>query len=416
MDRTSNETNNTNAKTEVEASVSGEGNEGAEGEHPVVRGTCATWEDMDLKDNLLRGIYGHGFETPSPIQQRAIGPILNGGDVIAQAQSGTGKTGTFVTSILQTIDNDLPEVQALIVAPTRELALQIDSEMKNIGFHLNVKTVRCIGKTDPKENIREVEDGAQVAIGTPGRMIYLIEKGKIRMDNVKMLVMDEADEMLSTGFLDQVKCILSEIPHDAQVCLISATMPPEMLELSKRFMKDPQKILVKADQLTLEGIKQFYIALEKEQYKLDTLLDLYDKLTITQAIIYVNTKRKVDWLAEKLRENNFTVSYIHGAMEQRERNQVMRQFRSGESRVLIATNLLSRGIDVQQVSLVLNYDLPQANDKESYLHRIGRSGRFGRKGVSINFITPTDLPVQRDLERYYNTQIEEMPMNISDYM
>merc|ERR1711920_284596 len=223
---------------------------------------------------------------------------------------------------------------------------------------------------------------------------------------------DEADEMLSRGFKDQIYESFQYMPESIQVALFSATMPLDVLEVTQRFMRDPIRILVKVDELTLEGIKQFFVMVEREDWKFDTLVDLYETLTITQAIIYCNTRRKVDWLTEKMQSKDFTVSAMHGDMEQRERDIIMREFRSGSSRVLITTDLLARGIDVQQVSLVINYDLP--TNRENYIHRIGRSGRFGRKGVAINFVTEEDVPYLRDIEAFYNTQIEEMPMNVAD--
>merc|ERR550532_1318435 len=218
--------------------------------------------------------------------------------------------------------------------------------------------------------------------------------------------------MLSVGFKDQIYDIFRMLPPDVQVCLFSATMPPAIMDLTEKFMRSPVRILVKKDELTLEGIQQFYVAIEKEDWKLDTLCDLYETLTISQAIIYCNTRRKADFLTDQLTKRDFTVSTMHSDLDQRERDLIMREFRSGSSRVLISTDLLARGIDVQQVSLVINYDLPQ--NMENYLHRIGRSGRFGRKGVAINFVTNSDLRTMRDVERYYHTQIEEMPMDIAD--
>merc|ERR1711985_113589 len=221
-----------------------------------------------------------------------------------------------------------------------------------------------------------------------------------------------ADEMLSRGFKDQIYDIFKCLPPNVQVCLFSATMAPEILELTGKFMRDAVRILVKKDELTLEGIRQFYVAIEKEEWKIDTLCDLYETVTITQAIIYCNTRRKVDYVAAEMSKRDFTVSTMHAELDQKERELIMREFRSGSSRVLISTDLLARGIDVQQVSLVINYDLPQ--DRENYIHRIGRSGRFGRKGVAINFITGDDVRQMRDIEQFYNTQIEEMPMNVAD--
>jgi translation initiation factor 4A len=217
---------------------------------------------------------------------------------------------------------------------------------------------------------------------------------------------------LSRGFKDQIYDVFQHLPSKVQVCLFSATMPAEILEISQRFMRSPVRILVKRDDVTLEGIKQFYVAVEREDWKLETLCDLYETLTITQAIIYCNTRRKVDWLTDKMQQRDFTVSSMHGDMTGAEREVIMKEFRSGSSRVLITTDLLARGIDVQQVSLVINYDLP--GNRENYIHRIGRSGRFGRKGVAINFVTTEDTRAMREIETFYNTKIEEMPMNVAD--
>ncbi|EDV21219.1 uncharacterized protein TRIADDRAFT_38231 [Trichoplax adhaerens] len=218
--------------------------------------------------------------------------------------------------------------------------------------------------------------------------------------------------MLSRGFKDQIYDIFQQLPPDIQVVLLSATIPDDVMEVTTKFMRDPIKILVQKEELTLEGIKQFYVAVELEEWKLETLCDLYETLTITQAVIFVNTRRKVEWLTQRLHERDFTVSAMHGDMDQKERDVIMREFRSGSSRVLITTDLLARGIDVQQVSLVINYDIP--TNRENYIHRIGRSGRFGRKGVAINFLTNDDVRLLKDIEQYYNTQIEEMPMNVAD--
>jgi len=227
-----------------------------------------------------------------------------------------------------------------------------------------------------------------------------------------MLVIDEADEMLGRGFKEQLYDIYRYLPPQTQVVLVSATMPHDVLEMTTKFMQDPVRILVKRDELTLEGIKQFFVAVEKEEWKFDTLCDLYDILTITQAVIFCNTRKKVIWLTAKMREANFTVSCMHGDMPQKERDSIMADFRGGKSRVLIATDVWGRGLDVQQVSLVINYDLP--NSRELYIHRIGRSGRFGRKGVAINFVKNDDIRILRDIEQYYGTQIDEMPMNVAD--
>ncbi|WAR28730.1 IF4A2-like protein [Mya arenaria] len=352
------------------------------------------FDDMSLREELLRGIYAYGFEKPSAIQARAILPCIKGRDVIAQAQSGTGKTATFSIAILEQLKVDFPECQALVLAPTRELAQQIQKVMIALGDYMGAQCHACIGGTAVRDDIQKLQSSTvHVVVGTPGRMF----------------VLDEADEMLSRGFKDQIYDVFRYMPQDIQVILLSATMPDEVLEVTKRFMREPIRILVKKEELTLEGIRQFYIQVEKEEWKLDTLCDLYETLTITQAVIFCNTRRKVDWLTEKMLSRDFTVSAMHGDMDQKERDVIMREFRTGSSRVLITTDLLARGIDVQQVSLVINYDLPA--NRENYIHRIGRGGRFGRKGVAINFITRDDERTLRDIEQFYNTQIEEMPMN-----
>jgi len=277
---------------------------------------------------------------------------------------------------------------------------------------LNVSSHACIGGTLVRDDINTLRHGVQIVVGTPGRVFDMVNRQIMVLDSVKLFVLDEADEMLSRGFKDQIYDIFQHLPPKVQVCLFSATMPPEILDISNKFMREPVRILVKKDELTLEGIKQFYVAVDKEEWKFETLCDLYETLTITQAIIYCNTRRKVDWLTDKMGQRDFTVSSMHGDMTGQERELIMKEFRSGSSRVLITTDLLARGIDVQQVSLVINYDLPA--NRENYIHRIGRSGRFGRKGVAINFVTVDDTRAMRELEVHYNTQIEEMPMNVAD--
>jgi len=373
---------------------------------------CENFDDMDLREELLRGIYAYGFEKPSAIQQRAIVPCIRGMDVIAQAQSGTGKTATFSIAVLQKIDTGMRETQALMLAPTRELAQQIQKVVMSLGDYMGAQCHACIGGTSVREDMRKLDDGQHIVVGTPGRVFDMISRKILRPNFIKQFVLDEADEMLSRGFKDQIYDVFRHLNQEIQVILLSATMPDEVLEVTSRFMRDPIRILVKKEELTLEGIRQFYISVEREEWKLDTLCDLYETLTITQAVIFSNTRRKVDWLTEKMHERDFTVSAMHGDMDQKERDVIMREFRSGSSRVLITTDLLARGIDVQQVSLVINYDLP--TNRENYIHRIGRGGRFGRKGVAINFVTEEDKRALQDIEKFYNTQIDEMPMNVAD--
>jgi len=386
-----------------------------ESENKVVTDTtpAQSFDELNLKPSLLRGIYAHGFERPSAIQQRAIRPILRGRDVIAQSQSGTGKTAVFSISSLQMLEEKVKETQVVILSPTRELAEQTQRVIQSLGDYMNVKCHSAIGGKSLGLDLKAMEQNqAQVVSGTPGRVFDLIQRRALNTRALKALVIDEADEMLTLGFKEQIYDIYRYLPPQTQVVLVSATLPVDVLEMTRQFMDDPIRILVKRDELTLEGIKQFFVAVEKEDWKFDTLTDLYDTLTITQAVIFCNTKSKVDWLAQKMKENHFTVSAMHGDMLQTERDKVMEDFRSGSTRVLIATDIWGRGIDVQQVSLVICYDLPKK--RELYIHRIGRSGRFGRKGVAINFVTTDDVQTLRDIERYYSTQIDEMPLNVSE--
>jgi len=370
-----------------------------------------SFDQMGLSDQILRGVYSYGFERPSAVQQRAVAPILRGRDVIVQSQSGTGKTAVFCLGALATVTKER-EPQVLILSPTRELAEQSQKVCLALGDYANIQVHSCIGGTRVGADIAAFESGLHIVSGTPGRVFHMIQDRHFSTRRIKMLVLDEADELLNRGFKDQIYDIYRYLPPGTQVVLVSATLPNEVLEMTHKFMTNPFRVLVKRDELTLEGIKQFFVAVEKEQWKFDTLCDLYDTLTITQAVIFCNTKQKVDWLTEKMREANFTVVSMHGDMPQKERETIMTSFRAGQARVLISTDLWGRGLDVQQVSLVICYDLP--NSRELYIHRIGRSGRFGRKGVAINFVKSDDIRILRDIEQYYSTQIDEMPMNVAD--
>ena len=366
-----------------------------------------SFDDLDIKDNLLRGIYGNGYETPSAIQQKAIKPIIDGCDIIAQAQSGTGKTATFSIGLLHRIDETKKETQAIILAHTRELALQIESVIKKLSDYMNVSINLSVGGTTVRNNIDELLKNPQIVIGTPGRVLDMINKKALDTRDLKIMILDEADEMLSKIFSNQIYDIFRFLPNNIQVGLFSATMTPDFFRISKCFMRNPVKILVKDEDLTLEGIKQFYINLEHNEFKYETLCDLYDLCSVSQTIIYCNSRTMVEELYRRLCEDNFSCVCMHGELSQEERNKIMSEFRNGTSRILISTDLLSRGIDIQQVSLVINYDIP--NNIESYIHRIGRSGRFGRKGTSINFLTRYDVKKMKDIEEYYHTVIEELP-------
>lgn len=382
-----------------------------------------SFETMSLKNTLLRGIYAYGFEKPSGIQQKAIIPLINGKDLIAQSQSGTGKTGTFTISVLQSVDENIKSPQSIIIAPTRELAHQIYVVITALSSFMNLNIIEMIGgvsnqrqsRYETKPQTPQVNaSNAQIIVGTPGKILDEFIRGRISNRALKRIILDEADEMLSKGFFEQIDNIFSYIPKDAQIVLFSATMPKEVIELAEKIMHEPVKILIKNDELTLEGIRQYYVSIDKEADKFDVLSDIYGTIQITQSIIYCNSRKKVSFLARKMKENNFMVSCIYGDMQQIERNEVMKQFRNGDIRVLITTDILSRGIDIQQVSLVINYELPL--ELETYIHRIGRSGRFGRKGVSINLVDNNEMKDMKQLQDFYSTYIEELPQNIADLL
>ena len=371
-----------------------------------------SFDTLDLKDNLLRGIYSYGFETPSQIQDKAIPIFLTGKDIIAQAQSGTGKTGAFLISSLQKLDESVKETQILILCPTHELVHQIYEVAVELSSYLDVSIMEVVGGTNVSECRRELDKNPQIIIGTPGRVLDMIQKKSLFTNNIHTLVFDEADETLSYGFKLTVYNIIQTIPQTAQICLFSATIPEEIIELSDKFMTNPVKVLVKKEALTLEGITQFYINIKINDWKYDVLKDLYDTINISQCIIYINSKNKLMEVYDRLMKDNFPVAYIHGELSSSDRKNVMEEFKSGHTRILLSTDLLSRGIDVQQLSLVINFDLPKS--KETYIHRIGRSGRFGRKGYAINFVTEKEFGQLERIQKYYSTHIEPLPENIKD--
>lgn len=372
-----------------------------------------TFEDKEigLKDEILKGIYNYGFEKPSQIQRVAIKPIIDGRDIVVQSHSGSGKTATFIIGLLQRIDVDLKETQCIIISNTRELANQTHKVFESLSKYMNISCNLCIGGDIQykyfAENISE-----QVIIGTPGRISDLLNKNIINSNSIKLIIVDEADDVLSISFRKQVKRIFQKIPKETQVVLISATIPPEMASLFENILKpDYLSILVKDDELTLEGIIQYYVSID-EEYKLDALTDLYKCISIGQAIVYCNKKNRADELKNALTQQNFSVSVLHGDMMQREREDIMAEFRTGKTRILITTDILSRGIDIQQVSLVINYDMPKY--PQTYIHRIGRSGRYGRKGAAINFVTKKERNILTFIQKIYNTEITVLPANVSE--
>jgi translation initiation factor 4A len=374
--------------------------------HPIEE-----WNDLEMNPEVLRGIYSYGFENPSPIQKKGIKPMLNKRDVIAQAQSGTGKTGCFTVGTLARIDPTKPGVQALILSPTRELSMQTKNVIDGIGtFVKGFKSQLLVGGTSTDETIKGlIEDKPSVVVGCPGRVYDMLRRKKLHPNTLRLIILDEADEMLSSGFKEQIYNIFQFMPSDIQVGLFTATLPHDLMSLTEKFMRNPVKVLVKAEQLTLEGISQYYVGLDSDEQKYECLKDIFSSLSMAQCIIYCNSVRRVQDLYDAMTADNYPVAQIHSGMEKEDRSKSYKEFRAGTQRVLISSNVTARGIDVQQVSTVINFDLPKC--VHTYLHRIGRSGRWGRKGVGINFITRRDSRKLKEIEQHYSTQISEMPLN-----
>ena len=368
-----------------------------------------SWDDFDIDATILRGIYSIGFEKPSPIQGKAIKPMMNGKDLLAQAQSGTGKTGAFSIGTLTRVNLEENKIQAIILSPTRELSQQSSNVITSLSNYMDgLKTQLLVGGTSVYSDIENLTNNTpHIVVGCPGRTYDMMKRGHLVTKDVKLIVIDEADELLSSGFKDQIYFIFQYLPSDVQICLFSASMPVEVEQLTEKFMKEPEKILVKSEMLTLEGIQQYHIALENDGNKFDCLKDLYSSITGSQCIIYCNSIKRVDDLYDAMIEDSFAVSKLHGSMDKEQRNLSYENFRNGKSRILISSNVTARGIDIQQVSTVINFDLPKS--VHTYLHRIGRSGRWGRKGVGINFVTRFDIQQLKAIEEFYNTKIDELP-------
>lgn len=371
-----------------------------------------TFDEMDLADELARGIFAYGFEKPSRIQSYGIMPMKENRDILAQSQSGTGKTGTFVVGSLSCVDKNLQAPQVLVLCPTRELSQQIERVARTIGQYMGLKVLSATGGNQVRADSNALRDGAQFIVGTPGRVYDLIRRGELLLDNMRFVIMDEADQMLEDLFAEQIKCILDfKFPASTHLALFSATMPTNVLEIAEKFLHNPVRILLSPDEVTLKGIEQFYVALPREDWKFEVLLDIYQHLKINQALIYVNKRQKAEQLAKKMTDAGFTLECIHGDMDVAERRKRMDDFRSGQVRVLISTDLLARGIDVQQISVVINFELPP--NRENYIHRIGRSGRYGRRGLAINIITEDQLDMLKDIEKFYLTSIPALPDDLT---
>jgi translation initiation factor 4A len=380
-----------------------------------------SFDEMGLSEDLLRGIYSFGFERPSEIQTMAIVPMRERRDILAQAQSGTGKTGTFIVGGLSVIDPTLNEVQMVVLCPTHELADQTTRVATGIGEYMGLRVHTVTGGTSVSGDLAILNQSRigpphvpHLLVATPGRLYDLLHRKAVNPKTIRVLVLDEADQMLEARFREQVHCILGMGWSDkTQVALLSATMIPELAAVAKSLLNNPVTILLNPDDVTLDGIKQWYVKVERDEYKLDTLCDIWEHLSIQQATIFVNTRARAEWLAEQMRSRGFDLDFIHGDMPVAERKSRMQDFRCGKCRVLISTDLIARGIDVQQISAVINFELPV--QRENYIHRIGRSGRYGRKGASINMVTEREMRAQAEIESFYGTKINVLPLDLNIY-
>jgi superfamily II DNA/RNA helicase len=374
------------------------------------------FETLNLNEDLLKGVYLYGFTKPSKIQITGIKSINTGKDCILQSQSGTGKTATYLLGVLNKINDSEMRCQGIILTPTHELSEQVYAVAIELAKFRKINIVKCIGGT----NIVDARDSlkiAQLIIGTVGRVSHMITEKRINSYSIKFIVLDEADVMLEEGLCDKLKLIYEKAPDNIQGIMISATMSPNVMSVSKRLLHDPIKVLLKNSEIAVDLISQFFVNVESEDLKFDTLLDLYSIMSTSQAIIFANTIKKVDWLKENLEKENFEITYIHGKMTSKEREDIVKEFRDGKTRILLTTDLLARGIDIPQVNLVINYDLPM--DKETYIHRIGRCGRFDKKGVAITMVKMDDASDSKLFNRmkyYYKIKINELPENIEKYL
>jgi superfamily II DNA/RNA helicase len=366
------------------------------------------FDNLGIDADILKGVYLYGFKEPSPIQIKGIESINTGKDCILQSQSGTGKTATYLLGVFNKLKVN-NKLQAIILTPTRELATQVYNVAVSITKYSKLILSLNIGGNNDNYSIKNTN----LVIGTLGRINHILKNNNSSTCN--LLVIDEADNMFVEGITPDLNKLLNKLPDDIQKVLISATLSKNIFNLENKLLNNPIKILLKKSEVAVDLISQFYIDVEVEEYKFDVLLDLHTIMSTTQVIIFCNTIRKVTWLSEKLAEQNFDITAIHGNMTQQERNNIVKEFRDGKTRLLLTTDLLSRGIDIPQVNLVINYDLPVS--KETYIHRIGRCGRFGKKGVSITMVKmedQNDVKLLNKMKHHFKLNINEIPDNIGE--
>ena len=361
------------------------------------------FEELQLDDRIIRAITEMGFEEASPIQAQAIPVVLEGRDMIGQAQTGTGKTAAFGLPLLQKVDPKVKKLQAVVLLPTRELAIQVAEELRRFAkFMHGIKVLPVYGGQDIVRQIRALKDGTQIVVGTPGRVMDHMRRKTVKMDHVHTVVLDEADEMLNMGFLEDMETILSQLPEERQTLMFSATMPQAIADIAKKFQKDPVTVRVIKKELTVPKVTQYYYEVTPKN-KVEVMCRLLDMYSPKLSIIFCNTKRQVDELVQALQGRGYFAEGLHGDLKQVQRDRVMESFRNGRTDILIATDVAARGIDVGNVEAVFNYDIPQ--DDEYYVHRIGRTGRAGREGKAFSLVVGKEVYKLRDIQRYCKTKI-----------
>ena len=366
------------------------------------------FEELELDPRVLRAVKEMGFEETTPIQAQSIPAVMSGRDVIGQAQTGTGKTASFGIPLLHKVDPGRKKTQAVILCPTRELAIQVSNELHNLAKYLHgVRILPIYGGQDISRQIRSLKGGVQIIVGTPGRVMDHLRRKTIRCDEVDTIVLDEADEMLNMGFREDIETVLGYLPEEHQTVLFSATMPKEILDITKRYQKDAVTIKVVKKELTVQNIEQYYFDIRRKD-KLDVLTRLLDVYDPKLSLIFCNTKHMVDELANELQNRGYFAEGLHGDMKQQQRDRVMKNFRSGKTQILVATDVAARGIDVDDVEVVFNYDLPQ--DDEYYVHRIGRTGRAGKTGKAFSFVKGKEVYKLKEIMRYCKTRIYAQPI------
>ena len=366
------------------------------------------FDELNIDERILRAVEDMGFEETSPIQTQAIPAVLEGIDVIGQAQTGTGKTAAYSIPMLQKINPDVKKPQAIVLCPTRELAVQVAEEIRKLAKYMSdIKVLPVYGGQEIVRQIKSLKSGVQIIVGTPGRVMDHMRRKTVKFDSVSMVILDEADEMLDMGFRDDMETILTETPEERQTVLFSATMPKPIMEIARKFQKDAKIIKVVRKELTVSNIDQFYYEVRPKN-KTEILSRLIDIYNPKLSVVFCNTKRQVDELISELKGRGYFADGIHGDMKQQQRDRVMDDFRSGKTEILIATDVAARGIDVDGVDIVFNYDLPQ--DEEYYVHRIGRTGRAGKSGLALSFISGREVYKLKDIERYCKTKILAKPI------